>query len=79
MELITRQEAAERLAVSIKTLDAMIQRGSLKAYRIGPKIVRLDTGDIDAYLNSHLMKPQTADRKEPQKRTCRYVPGMNVV
>ena len=76
--LISRQEAAERLSVSIKTLDALIRRGQLRAYRIGPKLVRIDEGDLQLFLAGRLVAPEPKTA-EPQTRPCRYVPGMRVV
>ena len=48
MAWISRQQAAERLSVSVKTIDGLVKRGQLPAYRIGPKIVRIDEHDIEA-------------------------------
>lgn len=44
----TIAEAAERLHVSVKTCRRLIADGSLKAYRLGPQIVRLDPAEVDA-------------------------------
>ena len=78
MTLITKHEAAEILGVSVRTLERMIRRGVLPAYRIGPKTVRLSPEDIEAYVRGHLVAPQAAKKAEPV-RPCRYVPGMKVV
>lgn len=79
MALITKQEAADRLTVSVRTLEGMIQRGVLPAYRIGPKLVRIEEAEIQRYLQARLIAPQTAKAKVPVQRLCRYVPGMKVV
>ncbi len=78
MTLITKHEAAEILGVSVRTLERMIRRGVLPAYRIGPKTVRLSPEDIEAYVRGHLVAPQAVKKAEPV-RPCRYVPGMKVV
>lgn len=78
MNLIKRQEAADRLGISLRTLDALIQRGQLRAYRIGPKLVRIDEADLKAFLLSRQVAPE-AKPDEPKRRPCRYVPGMRVV
>lgn len=75
--LIKKAEAAELLGISIRTLEKLIERGSLPAYRIGPKSVRLRREEIDAYLDSHRAAPMP--RKTETARACRYVPGMKVV
>lgn len=75
--LIKKAEAAELLGISIRTLEKLIERGSLPAYRIGPKSVRLRREEIDAYLDSHRAAPVI--RAVETTRPCRYVPGMKVV
>ena len=76
--LISRQAAAERLAVSVRTLDGLVRRGHLRAYRIGPKIVRIDEADLQAFLAGRTVVPEVK-KAEPNVRPCRYVPGMRVV
>ena len=78
MAWITRQQAAERLGISLPTLDGLIRRGQLTAYRIGPRIVRIEEKDLDAYLAGRLVAPMKK-AAEPPARPCRYVPGMRVV
>lgn len=75
---ITRQQAAERLGISLPTLDGLIRRGQLPASRIGPRIVRIDERDIDAYLSARRVTP-IKKAAQPAVRPCRYVPGMKVV
>ncbi len=75
--LIKKPEAADLLGISVRTLEKMIARGSLPAYRVGPKSVRLRREDIDVYLESHRAAPVI--RAVETTRPCRYVPGMKVV
>lgn len=80
MAWITRQQAADRLAISIKTVDALIRRGQLPASRIGPKIVRIDERDLEAFTAERRVAPTPVKEKAaPPPRPCRYVPGMKVV
>ena len=80
MAWITRQQAADRLQISLKTLDALIRRGQLPASRIGPKIVRIDERDLEAFVAGRLVAPAPEKQKAaPPPRPCRYVPGMKVV
>ena len=76
--LITKQQAAEQLCVSVRTLEGLIARGQLPAYKIGPKLVRLRPEDIEAYLAGHLAAPEQP-KPATTGRVCRYVPGMKVV
>ena len=75
--LIKKPEAADLLGISVRTLEKMIARGALPAYRVGPKSVRLRREDIDDYLESHRAAPVI--RAVETVRPCRYVPGMKVV
>ena len=80
MAWITRQQAAEQLSVSVKTIDGLVKRGQLPAYRIGPKIVRIDERDLEAFTAERRVAPATEKKKAaPPPRPCRYVPGMKVV
>lgn len=79
MAWITRQEAAERLGISLPTLDGLIRRGQLPASKVGPRIVRIDERDIEDYLAARRVAPVKKKAAEPPVRPCRYVPGMRVV
>ena len=80
MGLITKKEAAERLSVSVRTLEGLIARGQLPAYKIGPKSVRLRPEDLEAYLAGHVVYARPKIMKPAETvRPCRYVPGMKVV
>lgn len=46
-ERITLHEAAERVGVSTRTLRRYIADGRLTAYRIGPRIIRVDPADLE--------------------------------
>lgn len=45
-ELLTLQEAAQKLSVSSDTVRRMIARGELPAYRYGPRLIRIDWADV---------------------------------
>lgn len=45
--LWTISDAAEYLGCSTDTIRRMIARGELKAYRYGPRLIRIDPRDID--------------------------------
>ena len=77
-EYITRKQAAARLAISVRTLDGLIARGQLPAYRIGPKAVRLRESDLDDYAAARLVAPART-KPTPITRPCLYRPGMKVV
>lgn len=45
VQLLTGRDAAKALAVSLRTLRTLVQRGDLRAVRIG-RSVRFDPGDL---------------------------------
>jgi excisionase family DNA binding protein len=49
--LLTRDDAAEYLAISKRTLDRLVQSGSIPAYRIGGHR-RFRREDIDSFVAS---------------------------
>jgi len=46
-------DSATYLGVTTRTVQQMIADGRLRAYRLGPRIVRLRRGDIDAALQPY--------------------------
>ena len=44
--LITLADAAERLAVSVRTVRRLIQYGYLEGYRVGPRAIRVHENDV---------------------------------
>ena len=88
MELITRAEAAEILTVSEDTIDRLVKKGQLPAYKITPKVTRFDRADVEEYLQSRYVKAKELARKTRVRRpqefrgginNSGYYPGMKVV
>lgn len=48
----TLREAADRLGVSDRTLRRRIADGDLIAYRLGKRLIRVRTTDVDALLRT---------------------------
>jgi len=46
----TKQQAAEYISSSTKTIDRLIARGALTAYRHGTRLLRVDLNQLDAEL-----------------------------
>lgn len=46
-ELVTLAEAAKRYKCSDRTIRRMIARNELQAYRVGPKLLRIDIREAD--------------------------------
>lgn len=55
-ELISKQEVAEFLKISQKTVDRMVARGELKTIKIGKRTVRFMLSDI--YRNFNIEQKQ---------------------
>lgn len=47
---ITQSEASEVLAVTSRTVRNMIADGRLRAYRLGPRVIRLRLDEVEAAL-----------------------------
>lgn len=47
---VTIAAAAKRLGLSTKSVRRRIADGTLPAYRIGPRLIRLDSDDVDRLL-----------------------------
>jgi excisionase family DNA binding protein len=50
-ELITQQQVANVLKVTVATVRSMIDRGELRAYRVGPRAVRIRRSDLKSILS----------------------------
>ena len=79
MAYMTKPQAAEMLQISVRTLEGLIKRGQLPAYKIGPQLVRLDEDDIRAFVEARPVTPARKEKPAPAGRICRYVPGQKVV
>lgn len=47
-ELITLDDASDRLALDPKTLRRYVAQGRLTGYRIGPRALRVDAEEVEA-------------------------------
>lgn len=48
--LITQQQAAKMLGLTVRTIRSLIADGTLKGYRIGPRTIRLRLDEVEAAL-----------------------------
>lgn len=48
--LISLEAAAQRLAVDTRTVRRWVSDGRLPAFRIGPRLLRVNATDVDALL-----------------------------
>ena len=53
---MSTDEVAHRLGVATKTVYRLIDRGELRAFRIG-RVIRLKSGDVEAYEASCEIQP----------------------
>ena len=52
-QLVTLCEAAEILAVSVKTVRRYIAAGDLDAVRLGRRTIRIEAGSLDRLIDAH--------------------------
>ena len=79
MGYIDRATAAKRLLINERTLDRMIKNGTIPAYRIGPRMVRIDEKEQEAFIRARKVEPEAGRRQAKIERPCLYRPGMKVV
>jgi len=48
-KFLTKQEVCDSMNVSVDTLDRLIRRGDLRAYRVARRI-RISESDLESYL-----------------------------
>jgi excisionase family DNA binding protein len=59
-EWLTREQAAEKLQISIPTLDRMIDRSEIRATRISGRLIRIHRSEIE------LLRPTTTCREDEE-------------
>ena len=61
-ELVTREwysikEVAHRLGVVPATVERLVNKGKIKASRVGKKLIRIHQSDLDRYVESTTINP----------------------
>ena len=62
---LTKQQAADELQISVRTLEGLIKRGQLPAYKIGPQLVRIDRDDLRAFVEARPIQPERKEKTAP--------------
>ena len=57
--LLTRREAADRLSVSLQSVNRYLRDGILRRVKVGPRLVRIDPASVEG-----LLQMQTATEME---------------
>lgn len=77
--MISVQDVAERLGVSVCTVYRLKDRpDGLPAYRVAG-CIRFRPDEVDAYIERQAVKPAVKEGPMPGMRRFRYTPGMKVV
>ena len=66
--VITPDELAEYLKVSLDTIHRAIRSGTLPAFRIGPRLLRIRTEDARTFLRPAQPSTETASKKRKRTR-----------
>lgn len=77
MTLLTKQEVAQRLGCSIRTVDRLMKTGALPYFRPSAHIVRFDERDVEAHLARS--RVHVDPKPDPRYRRFTYIPGQKVV
>jgi excisionase family DNA binding protein len=71
-DLMAIDEAATIAKCSPRTMRAWIERGLLPYYRLGPRLIRISGGDLQAWLASGRVSapkaPTNTSQREPSSR-----------
>ena len=63
-KLMTALEVAERLGITRGHVYRMIERGDLRAYRLGKKLIRFYPSDVDDFIKkTNKSKQRRAEKK----------------
>ncbi len=65
-QLMDTEQVAAYLKVHVKTVTNMVDRGELKAYKVG-RHWRYRKSDVDAYLEARQNTPSPAPRQESKE------------
>lgn len=78
-EMISKKDAAERLGVSLPTIDRLIKERKLSYYKVGGSI-KISVKDLEIYVEScRIPAILKVAAKDIRAGKCPYVPGMKVV
>ena len=50
LRLYTKQDVADLLSISIRSLERLINHGEIETLRMGPRAVRIRASSVEAYL-----------------------------
>jgi len=75
-DLLTIAEAAKLLKVSTATLHRWLKQGRLRAYRVGPRAVRVHRTDLAKLLVATSPPRKPGHSEEPSQPTDRVVPPL---
>jgi excisionase family DNA binding protein len=73
--LLTRQEAADRLRVSVRTLDRWRRYGLIDYQRVGPRSIRLAEQDVESLIVTRRDVRATQARRRLGLLRFRRAPG----
>jgi len=82
-DMLTKDDAAAWLGISVDTLETLMRTGKIPFYRLAGRIIRIHREDLVRYVESCRveMPDLTGKKRGPSKppRVCGYVKGMDVV
>jgi excisionase family DNA binding protein len=72
--LVDTNAAAKFLGISGRTLWEITDRGEIPAVRVGPKLVRYDVRDLEAYIDASKRRAET-----PEQRRAREIMELRIL
>jgi excisionase family DNA binding protein len=70
IQWMSTAEAARHLGLTTRTLYRLIDEGEIAAYKFG-RVIRLQRGDVDAFIAGARIEPGSLDHLYPEARTTR--------
>lgn len=64
--MLTVDEVAERLGISRATVYRLLERGDVRAYKIG-KSLRFKEDELEAFVDAHRVSPKKQAGQKPAK------------
>ncbi len=71
--MMTSEEVAERLRIGIRTIPRLVERGDLRAVRVGTRVFRFDPAEVERYVAD---RPRVSDLDAYVERLVAEAPAL---
>jgi excisionase family DNA binding protein len=71
--MMTSEEVAERLRIGVRTIPRLVERGDLRAVRVGSRVFRFDPDEVERYVAG---RPPASDLDAYVERLVAEAPAL---